>query len=129
MIDVVLVNTNFPTIKEPPLGILYLASFLRINKINVDIIDGSVLDLSKRQLADKIVKRNSKIVGFTCTTSTYSNCQEVARIVKDNLPGIKIIFGGPHPTFKTNEVLINKFVDFVVRNEGEHTLHLKLWYG
>lgn len=45
------------------------------------------------------------------------------------MPGVKIIVGGPHPTFAAKEVLeANPYIDIVVKGEGEETF-LKILTG
>ena len=37
-------------------------------------------------------------------------------------PHLKIVFGGTHPTIMPKQTLENKYVDIVVRGEGEETI-------
>jgi radical SAM superfamily enzyme YgiQ (UPF0313 family) len=43
----------------------------------------------------------------------------IAKLIKEFDSSIKVIVGGPHPTFCPEEVMKNRDIDFVIKGEGE----------
>jgi radical SAM superfamily enzyme YgiQ (UPF0313 family) len=68
------------------------------------------------------LKYRPKIIGVSSLSATYPSSLKIARIYKECIPDGVVIFGGQHPTIKTDEVLSSGYVDFVVRGEGEETI-------
>ena len=54
-------------------------------------------------------------------TATSNAANQIARIVKDTVPGCTVVFGGVHPEAMPAETLCNSAVDIVVRGDGEET--------
>jgi len=103
----------------PPLGIASLAAFLRHHKHLPKILDLAVEDKDPKEICEKF---EPDYAGFSVTTPLLLEAYRQARLLKDSFPGLKIIFGGPHPSTNVEDVLRNDFVDFVVFGEGELTL-------
>lgn len=126
-VDAVLVFSKPPDLYKsqtcPPLGVCYLASVLEQSGFHVSIVDLSVRDMDYSEAASAIASSNPLVVGFSCTTPGFPSAVRVAQRVREKIPGAKIIFGGPFPTFAYDEIL-SKYpcVDVVVRGEGEETL-------
>jgi radical SAM superfamily enzyme YgiQ (UPF0313 family) len=79
--------------------------------------------LTPEQIQERIVALNPRIVGIGClTTSHHNDCLDVARIVREINPEIKIIVGGVHPTALDRYFAQHPYVDFVCRDEGDVTL-------
>ncbi|MEX2720900.1 MAG: radical SAM protein [Candidatus Wukongarchaeota archaeon] len=110
-------------IRPPPLGILYLASILRQGGFEeVSVLDANILGLKQEDFAKIVESEQPKIVGISSLTATYFSAIRFAREAKKISPDSKVIFGGPHVSFLSSEVLrLNRCVDFVVRGEGENT--------
>jgi radical SAM superfamily enzyme YgiQ (UPF0313 family) len=93
-----------------PLGILYLASFVRNKGFIVEIVDLSGNAKMKVPSAD--------IYGIGFTSPQFSIALKIREeILKEN-PNAKIIVGGPHATALPEEMIKHEF-DAVVRGEGE----------
>ena len=58
-------------------------------------------------------------VGFSVMTIGYNLTKELACMVKDK--GIKVIFGGFHPTISPEETIAESFVDFICVGEGDNS--------
>jgi len=108
----------------PPLGLAYIASFLKEKKINVNIIDMNASNFTIEKTINLIKKTNPlpKIIGITVTTPTIFKAFDIAKEIKNFNKDIVVVFGGPHPTALPYETLKNKYVDIVVYGEGEETL-------
>jgi radical SAM superfamily enzyme YgiQ (UPF0313 family) len=101
----------------PPLGLGYIASYLRkyLNYQDIAIVCEPEI---KNQL--KSIKRQKPdIIGFTCVTRDYYNIVKLAREVKNELE-IPTIIGGSHIT-PIPHTLPDEF-DVAVLGEGEQTM-------
>ena len=97
----------------PPLGIAYIAAVLRDNGHDVGIVDYNVTD-------EKTDFRKYDIVGISTDTSRYKSSLRLAKDAKD--AGCTVVMGGPHVSYRDEEVLRTGLCDFVVREEGEQTM-------
>lgn len=111
---------------DPPLALAALAAWIRAEGFKVSIID---CDLNARDinsfelLLEKILLQNTpSIIGFTCCTTTSIVAYKYAKTAKRVFRKSKIVFGGPHASFATKEVLSKEYIDFAVIGEGEITL-------
>jgi anaerobic magnesium-protoporphyrin IX monomethyl ester cyclase len=110
----------------PPMGILYLATYLNENNFEVSILDQFARDFSNEETINWIKREDPDILGFSTITTagTGKSSADIARSVKEKInPNIKILFGNYHATFNDTRIL-NKypFIDGCVRGEGENTL-------
>ena len=108
---------------NPPLGLLYISTYLRKNGFkDMKIIDAQVEELSYTQLFQKIKDFSPDIVGLTVMTFTLLDVIKTVRWIKDNLPGVKIVVGGPHTHLYPKETLDALDADFAIMGEGEHSM-------
>lgn len=110
--------------KFMPIGLLYIASNLIVKgNFDVSVIDLEVERLSKSKLNNRIKNINPNIVGIYATTPLFTKTKKIAKNIKILNKEIKIILGGPHVTALPEESLREcKYIDFVVRGEGETTM-------
>jgi len=102
----------------PPLGLGYLASYLKKAQHQVEIIDGLNLTLSNQEIAQRV--KGAGLAGITCLSDFYSEVKDlVGQLKRENLP---VVLGGPHVTALPQESLQDTGADFVVAREGEETL-------
>jgi radical SAM superfamily enzyme YgiQ (UPF0313 family) len=106
-----------------PIGILYLATVLKNEGIEVSIFDQSVKGASTEETIKWVGKESPDILGFSTVTGTGQNAALIAGEVKKQNPNMTIVFGGYHATFNADRILKKyPFVDIVVRGEGETTI-------
>jgi anaerobic magnesium-protoporphyrin IX monomethyl ester cyclase len=113
---------NSPEFLSPPLGLAYLAAYLRDNGFSVAIKDLHIEGSPPESVLATCRTLNPKIIGLTATTPTYPNALRTARFIKAWNPEIFIILGGVHATGMPAECLADGPFDFVVLGEGEATL-------
>jgi len=115
-----LLPTHFPDNTES-LALGYLAACLREAHFNVDIIDGSLLDLSIEETAQSIQKKNYSLIGFTISDPTFIEPTiMVAEVIKNNHPNTHITIGGHTPTFHAKEIVSTfDVIDSIITHEGE----------
>jgi anaerobic magnesium-protoporphyrin IX monomethyl ester cyclase len=108
----------------PPLGMLYIATYLRENGIDISIIDEAAEDYSLKQTIDWVKKENPDMLGFSTCSATGRKAALIAEKAKQENPNVKITFGNFFATFNAERIL-KKYpqVDFIIRGEGEHTSH------
>jgi len=110
---------------NPPLGLLYIASFLKKKLENCDIrvIDGPTENLNYSQLKERIKEFNPEIIGLTAMSFTVIDALETAKLAKAINPQVKIVMGGPHVHIFGKETLDLGNADFVILGEGEKTFY------
>ncbi|MBN2532753.1 MAG: B12-binding domain-containing radical SAM protein [Spirochaetales bacterium] len=106
----------------PPLGILYIASYLRKNNSRYDI---KALDGYREKSIDAVINRivhfHPDILGVSSVTQAATGALEIITHIRNKIKGVVIIAGGPHPTLFPGELLLKAHADAVVMGEGEVT--------
>lgn len=101
------------------LGTMYLSSLLKKNRHCVEVFIQNSSDI--KNLINGIDEYRPDIIGFYCTTGIYPWVLYTASFLKNKFPKIKIILGGPHPTFFP-EIIKESSVDIICRGEAELAL-------
>ena len=103
-----------------PLGLLSISRYL-IKNYRVKIIDQRIEKDWKKQLGHEL-KKNPLFVALTIMAGPQVNYAiQVSRLIR-KLSKVKIIWGGPFPTFY-KECIKLPYVDIIVRGEGEITIN------
>lgn len=108
-----------------PLGLLSLASYAleHIADVNIRIIDSSALSLDIPSTIKKIIEYEPQLIGITMTTTVANTVHKMASAIKQQMPHVKIVVGGPHVSALKNVVLEQlPCIDYAVAGEGEQTL-------
>ncbi|NVM27834.1 MAG: cobalamin B12-binding domain-containing protein [Candidatus Helarchaeota archaeon] len=128
-VSLIYADNNFQTVGEfPPLGGLYIISFLKQKGIDANYHDFPIIKNWKKRIHE-ILDSNPDVIGLSSTVSNYSNTQFLARYIKSFNKDIKIIVGGPYPTGVPEKYLQNEAIDAICMGEGEHTLYKYLIEG
>ncbi len=104
-----------------PLGLGYVAAALREAGLEVQIIDGPPLGLTKEDIGKKLEEEKPKTIGFTATVLSIGNAIDCANHIRKLLPGTTLVIGGPHVSTLPKEVLAASPFDVAVIGEGELT--------
>lgn len=106
----------------PPMGVLYLATILRKEGLEVSMLDQAAKGFSMKDAVEWVKKEDPDILGFSTLTGLGRTAAMIANEVKKENPNITIVFGGYHATFNA-ERLLKKYlcIDIAVRGEGECT--------
>ena len=118
-------STPYPLEENPipPLSLAYLASVLRQEGVEVEIVDHLVSMYSPSKLRDKLREFKPQMVGATCVTLNYPIASRIMKVCKEFDPQIVTMIGGPHATFAIEETLLKAhWIDLLVVGEGERTL-------
>ena len=105
----------------PPLGILYIAAVLERRGVEVEIIDCAI-GISFSDLYAMVGDKKPQVIGFTCTTPSFSNAKKVAQFVRSELPEVRTLIGGAHVTAMPRETIETGLFDVGVIGEGELTI-------
>lgn len=101
-----------------PLGLLYASSKVVKAGLPVHILDARISHSWERDL-DRLINDNTVIVGISVMSGiSIMESIKISRYIKRNYPKIKIVWGGPHPTFSPGDILQELSVDFIVRGYG-----------
>jgi len=107
----------------PPMGVMYLAAFLRHNlPVEVRIADTKFMEHPHLELSRTLAVFRPQIVGISALTAEAHFALETAQLTKAFDPRIAVIFGGPHVTVSSTDVMEDENVDACVLGEGEETL-------
>ncbi len=101
------------------LGTMYLSSLMQKNGHSVEVFIENGTRI--KRLVREVAAFAPDIIGFYCSTGMHHWVLNVACFLKTRFPSIKIILGGPHPTFFP-EVIHEFPVDIICRGEGEFAL-------
>lgn len=99
----------------PPIGLLYVASYLEKHGISVRVLDPQ--SEGKEEYSSE-----SRYTGITCMSNQFRKTKEIARRVKEANPDTTVVVGGVHPTVATEEVQLDPNIDVVVVGEGEKAM-------
>lgn len=108
-----------------PLGILSLATILRDDGVDVEILDVNAVcsDATYKEIPEAIVARRPDVVGFSTWCNYYLDLTRFAGVVRDLSPNTKILFGGVQATHTAQETVQTFLqVDVVARGECDLTI-------
>ena len=106
----------------PPLGLLYIASSLRVRLgADVRIVDALLEKNPLKSLISALRSFNPDVVGISALTAEAIMAHRAAAAIKSEASSVPIIMGGPHPSSDPEIVLSDSNIDTVVIGEGEDT--------
>ena len=100
----------------PPLGLGYIAAYLKQHDISVEIVDCTFL--SQKQALKKILDSQPKIIGIQSMYSMRNKSLELARLLRNHCKFL--VVGGALPTTQPDSFL--RDFDVAVIGEGEQTM-------
>lgn len=111
----------------PKLGLLSLASVLMKEGVDVSFIDFQQISVNEGINEDRIkkalIQKSPDIIAISYNVTEVPNAQKFSKIVKQALPGTKLVLGGSQPSANAKEVFsVIPETDFVVFGEGEETI-------
>lgn len=105
----------------PPIGLGYLASYLQshLDDVEVKIIDCLQYKISHDDIPAILQEFKPDVVGITAFTMEIASALKCCQIIKEYDNKLITVVGGVHTTNSPEEVLSNKFVDYIFKNEAE----------
>jgi len=106
----------------PPIGLLSIYAYLKSRGVDVHFLDYQITSLTPDELVERIKKERYDIIGIPVFTNTAHYSFHTARICKEALPGVLVVFGNVHVS-SMPERTFNECpdVDICVIGEGEFT--------
>ena len=105
-----------------PISVLALAAVLE-GREEYQIIDGNIDSNAIRNILRLIDERNVELLGVTVMPGPQMvAAMEASREVRRLHPRVPIVWGGYFPSIYPDAALNAKYVDYVVRGQGEDTL-------
>src|SRR6266487_2495869 len=105
----------------PPLGILYISSYLEQNNFPNDVYDSTFSTLE--QLKEYLLKERPDLIGIYTNLMTKLNVLKIIQFIKNSrsFKHTKIILGGPEVR-NHKEKFLHYGADIIVFGEGEETM-------
>ncbi len=105
-----------------PIGIGYLASFIKRHGFSAALLDPNVQDLPIARAVERARELKPSCVGISFMTPQFYWARDLAAALKTALPDTPIVMGGAHPSVLPERTLEEvPQADFVVYGEGELT--------
>jgi len=102
-----------------PLGLLYLAAYVRDRGYSVAVFDGTFAK-DESAFADALQRHQPRVVGLSVVLPNRETALSLARTAFAS--GATVVVGGPDPTHDPARYLAQPEVDIVVHHEGEETV-------
>ena len=122
---VLLVNPPSPLKKRyfatPPLGLMYLASVLRLRGHQVKILDLFSFGEEAKKISEALEREVFDVIGITGMSFQHNTILKTSEIAKNVNAKIDVIVGGPHASAVPSLLLKDKNIDFVLRGESDYT--------
>ncbi len=122
MPDVAPVIMHESAFHMPNLGLASIAANLDAGH------DVRIIDLIRKRrnvrsyMRGVLLNFRPQVVGLSAMTWQYATCEKLIILIRQLLPGVKIVLGGYHATLMYKEIGVSesgKLLDFLVRGEGE----------
>ncbi|RJP80624.1 MAG: radical SAM protein [Candidatus Zixiibacteriota bacterium] len=116
-------NSGIP-VAPPPIGLMYLAGYLRKvrpGRDQITVLDGRSELPAETDVVDVIRRTRPDLVGVTAFSMEGDFARRYAALAKEHAPGCVTVIGGPYGTSDYQSALDDPSVDFCARGEGELT--------
>jgi anaerobic magnesium-protoporphyrin IX monomethyl ester cyclase len=106
-----------------PLNLCYLAAYARVQHPDVRfrILDAEILGLSHEQTVEEAASYHPDLIGVTANTCVFDSVIRLVGLLKNRLPDVPVMIGGPHPSAMPEQSLRDSLADFAAIGEGEIT--------
>ncbi len=106
----------------PPMGLLYLAAYLRAKfHVAIRIEDQRLSNCTDDELVQAAVDFRADVVGLSAFTSGAHALSRITANMRRALPQVHIALGGPHASASRADALLGNAADIAVEGEGEWT--------
>ncbi len=119
------IGSRIPREQLPPLGLLCVGGSLLDAGHDVILLDAEIGPLPHDEIVQRVITHCPEVVliGHSGSTSAHPIVVELTRRFREELPDLKIIYGGVFPTYHFRDILAHEpQIDVIVRGEGEATV-------
>jgi radical SAM superfamily enzyme YgiQ (UPF0313 family) len=106
----------------PPTGIAYIAGALVHAGYHTRAVDMFAEKLTAIEVVEKARRFQPDVVGMTVLTPSAPTCERLARMIREAIPGVRIMWGGVHADVFAKDILRAGSADFVINHDGEDTV-------
>ena len=111
-----------PRNRRLPLAVLAIAAVLE-GREDYEIVDGNVDDNPVASISRLIEQYNVELLGVSVMPGPQMvAAMDASREIRRAYPHVKIVWGGYFPSVYPDAALNAKYVDYIVRGQGEDTL-------
>lgn len=129
LVNVGLRRRLYPLV-TPPLGVLYLAAYIR-SKFDADlrVVNQRLENCSADELTRRALEHKADIIGLSCATTSAYQLKPITEAVRQALPNALIVLGGAHASAAKAGALEGAAADAAVPGEGELTFEhiIRVW--
>ena len=117
-LKIALVSLQYETTREPPSGLVYIATYLR-DIVGLEESNIRVLESNYSNVSEELKKFSPDIIGFTAMSVEYGKVMKFAKEIKNTFH-VPFILGGVH--ISTLPISLDNVFDIGVIGEGELTM-------
>lgn len=103
----------------PPLGIMYIAAYLKKKGYSVRLLDMAVENMKEQEFFSYISRWSPKIIGMSTYSESWKAQIILCKKIKDKFPNTIIAAGGAFATFCREQMLKESLTDYIFLGEGE----------
>jgi anaerobic magnesium-protoporphyrin IX monomethyl ester cyclase len=107
----------------PSFSLMALSAYLKEKGYEVELLLNRYSDAELKNALDECLA-----IGFSLYTGGSHNAFKMASRIRKFAPDIPLVWGGYHPTLEAQQCLKNKYIDYVIRGQGEITFEELLNY-
>jgi radical SAM superfamily enzyme YgiQ (UPF0313 family) len=119
--DILLVTLN-STYQHAAFGLRYLFANMKDLQPRTEILEFTI-HASPRNVVEKILIHNPKVVGFGVYIWNTTETFEIVSILKRVAPEVILVLGGPEVTYESESQDICKTADYVIKGEADFLFH------
>lgn len=120
---ILLIEPNYDShVVHPPLGLGYLASYLKRENHSVSIFDGTLKNATEEDFLEAISNFKPDLVGISVLTRGHNRAKRIIKTIREQFRSLPVAIGGTQVTAAPVIVLKDLGTDFAVIGEGEITL-------
>ena len=109
-------------VRVTPIGLYYIGALLKENRYDVEILNWHDINKTPHKIEETLKEKIPDVIGFSIVHANRWGGIDIAKIAKQILPEVKIVFGGIGTTFLWKHLLKHfKEIDFAVLGEGEYS--------
>jgi len=100
-------------VKYPPLGLMAIAADVNL-KHSIEVLDTAVRDMSLEKVVEYVKEKNPDILGISVVTRRLYGMSCVTKRLREIMPKLKIVVGGPHVNYFPKETMELGFIDYAL---------------
>jgi len=109
-------------VRVVPIGLYYIGALLKENHYEVEILNWHDINKTPHKIEETLKEKMPDVIGFSIVHANRWGGIDIAKIAKQILPEVKIVFGGIGTTFLWKHLLKHfEEIDFAVLGEGEYS--------